>query len=194
MWLVLALGLACGGAATALPTAIPETPTPGLTAAPAATAGPTQALPTRTQTPSDPGQQDGPASGPMVRVGDEEFTVELAVTREEQIQGLSDRPSLAPHTGMLFIYKQQSRHDFWMKNMHFPLDMIWISADCTVADASLNVPPPGPDQTLDQLPLYSSGAPVKYVLEINGGEAAANGIQPGVGVEFAGNLAGRFGC
>ena len=100
----------------------------------------------------------------------------MALTPEERAQGLSDRPDLAPDTGMLFIYRQQNRYSFWMRNMHFPLDILWISANCIVADASLNVPPPEPGQTTDQLPRYSPAVPVQYVLEINAGEAAARGI------------------
>ena len=122
------------------------------------------------------------------------FRVELAMTVEEQIQGLSDRPSLPSESGMLFVYERQSRYNFWMKDMHFPLDMVWIGADCTVVDVTLNAPPPEPGQTLDQLPLYSPGLPAQFVLEINAGEAEAAGIAPGAPVVFSGSLAGRHGC
>lgn len=130
----------------------------------------------------------------MVRIGTAEFAVELAITPEERAQGLSDRPDLPPGTGMLFIYRQQNRYSFWMRNMHFPLDILWINADCIVADASLNVPPPEPGQTTAQLPRYSPAVPVQYVLEINAGEAVDKGITPGASVEFTGDLAGQFGC
>ncbi len=120
--------------------------------------------------------------------------MELAITSEEKSQGLSDRPTLAPNTGMLFVYEQQSRFSFWMRNMRFPLDMIWIGADCTVADVTLNAPPPEPGQTLDQLPRFRPASPALYVLEINAGEAPAKDIEAGVEVAFTGDLAGRYGC
>ena len=171
-------------------------PTPSVTTVLATKAGP-PLQPTLTPEPSRPQaptEEDPRESGPVVRIGSAEFAVELAITLEERAQGLSDRPHLAPDTGMLFVYQQQSRYSFWMRNMHFPLDILWISADCIVADASLNVPPPEPGRTANQLPRYSPAVPVQYVLEINAGEAAAKGITSGAGVEFTGDLAGRFGC
>ena len=139
-------------------------------------------------------QEDPPESRPVVRIGGAEFVVELAETPEERAQGLSDRPHLAPDTGMLFVFRQPGRYSFWMRNMHFPLDMLWIDAECTVVDVSLNAPPPEPGQAMDRLPLYTPAVPVQYVLEVNAGEAAAKGITEGASVEFAGSLDGRFGC
>ena len=130
----------------------------------------------------------------MVIVGGTAFPVELAITIAEQIQGLSDRSSLAPGTGMLFVYEQESKLTFWMKDMHFPLDMVWIDADCTVVDITLNAPPPEPDQTLEELPRFAPGVPAQFVLEINAGEAQSEGIGASDPVEFAGSLAGRHGC
>ncbi len=180
----------------ALETVTAPDPTPSATTVPATEAGPLL-QPTLTPEPSEPQEptEEGPReSGPVVRIGTTEFAVELALTPEERAQGLSDRPYLAPDTGMLFVYRQQNRYSFWMRNMHFPLDILWISADCTVADASLNVPPPEPGQTTSQLPRYSPAVPVQYVLEINAGEAAAKGIMVGTSVQFTGDLAGQFGC
>ena len=45
--------------------------------------------------------------------------VELAVTPEERRQGLSDRPSLAPGTGMLFVFESDGHRQFWMKTCTF---------------------------------------------------------------------------
>ena len=180
----------------ALETVTAPNPTPSVTTVPTTEAGP-PLQPRLTPEPSEPQEptEEGPReSGPVVRIGTAEFAVELALTPEERAQGLSDLPHLDPNTGMLFVYRQQDRYSFWMRNMHFPLDILWISADCTVADASLNVPPPEPGQTTDQLPRYSPAVPVQYVLEINAGEAAAKGIMVGASVQFTGDLAGRFGC
>ena len=127
-------------------------------------------------------------------MGNAVFPVELALTVEQHVQGLSGREVLPPGTGMLFVYQRESRSNFWMKEMRFPLDIVWIGADCTVVDVTLDAPPPEPDQTLDQLPRYSPGDPAQYVLEINAGQFAAEGLRLGDPVEFAGDLAGRYGC
>ena len=123
---------------------------------------------------------------PIVTLGDASFTMELAVTPDQRAQGLSGRASLAPGTGMLFVYKNEVSPPFWMKEMRFPLDMVWIDARCTVADITHDVPPPAPGQALGGLPTYAPSVPVQYVLEINAGEAKGAGLRRGDPVEFQG--------
>ena len=120
--------------------------------------------------------------------------MDLAITVEEQVQGLSGRAILAPGSGMLFVYAQARKFTFWMKDMRFPLDIVWIGADCRVVEVKENVPSPRPGQSDEELPRYSPGTPAQYVLEINAGEAAFQNISPGDPVEFTGSLAGRYGC
>lgn len=204
LWFIAAV-LACGGTDTPTPPTVaqpsptptvlvpstavareqPVTPTPVATAT--STPSPTPTAPTPTET--SPAVQ-----GPVVRIGGADFPVELAVTAEEQIQGLSGRPTLPADTGMLFIYQQQSRYSFWMPDMHFPLDIVWIGSDCAVTGVTLNALPPEPGQVNEDLPLYRPETPVQYVLEINAGEAEVKVIRQGVGVEFLGELAGKYGC
>ena len=113
------------------------------------------------------------------------FSVELAVTSDEQRQGLSDRDSLAPGTGMLFVFAPRRAGSFWMFRMRFPIDIVWISASCTVADITVEAPAPDPDTPTSDLPTYSSSSDAGYVLEINAGKAAEYGIEAGVPVRFA---------
>ena len=143
---------------------------------------------------SPPAQSSPAIEGPVVRVGKAVFPVELALTAEQRSQGLSGRETLPSGTGMLFVYQQERQYSFWMKEMRFPLDMVWIGADCTVVDLTLGAPIPEPDQTLEQLPRFSPVRPTQYVLEINAGESVAGDIEPGDLVEFAGDLVGRYGC
>ncbi len=122
------------------------------------------------------------------------FPVELAISPSERQQGLSDRPSLAAQTGMLFVFESDDQRRFWMKNMHFPLDMVWIGSDCKVAEISPDVPPPPPGADDDDVVRVSSEAEARYVLEINAGESAVLGIDPGDPVSFVGALAGQYNC
>lgn len=131
---------------------------------------------------------------PVVIVGDVSFAIELAQTSEQLARGLSGRGSLAQGTGMLFVHDTEERYTFWMKDMRFPLDMLWIAADCTLADISAQVPPPEPDQSDRSLPLFSPDTQVLHVLEINAGVASSSGISIGDAVRFAGSLEGRYGC
>jgi hypothetical protein len=130
----------------------------------------------------------------VVSVGDARFLVDVADTAPERSQGLSGRPSLAPGTGMLFVFEQPGTYTFWMIEMQFPLDFVWIGADCTVLDLMENVPPQQPGQSPDDLPRYRPAAPAQYVLEINAGEIQTAGISTGGGVAFEGDLAGLYGC
>ena len=81
-----------------------------------------------------------------------------------------------------------------MKNMHFPLDMVWIGAGCTVVDISRDVPAPLPGTKNSDLPTYSPEGDAQYVLEINAGEAQALGLGPGAPVSFEGTISGEYGC
>ena len=135
-----------------------------------------------------------PEDMPLLRVNGAEFPVELAVTLEERSQGLSGRDSLPSGTGMLFIYEADGAHTFWMKDMRFPLDFVWISGECLVVEVTAGAPPPEPGQSPKDLPRYSPPGPVRYILEINAGEAETADIDPGDMVEFAGSRLGTYGC
>lgn len=207
-WLALiAAVLACGGTATLAPLPVAPTSSSPTHAATQTAVQPTDSMTkSSTETPVattiNPDQPTSTTSqvinGPVVRIEGPEvfadFPVELAITAEEKIQGLSGRLSLKEDTGMLFVYGMQRKYTFWMPDMRFPLDIVWIGSDCTVADVTLNALPPEPGQANQDLPLYSPESPVQYVLEINAAEADAKGIKAGVGVEFLGGLAGKYGC
>jgi uncharacterized membrane protein (UPF0127 family) len=120
-----------------------------------------------------------------VRVGDVAFKVEVADTTPKRVRGLSGRESLPPQTGMLFVFDDGRASAFWMKDMLFPLDFVWIGADCTVVDITENVPNPAPDTPDSALPIYESAAPAAYNLEINAGEAAQFGLKVGDEASFS---------
>jgi uncharacterized membrane protein (UPF0127 family) len=103
----------------------------------------------------------------------ESFSVEIAETPKTVQDGLMHRTEMARDAGMLFYFGSGEREvAFWMKNTLIPLDMIFIRADGTIANIHENAVP----MSLQSVP---SRAPVLAVLELNGGEAAARGIQVG---------------
>ena len=130
----------------------------------------------------------------VVQIGEAAFRVDLAVTGAERSQGLSGRATLEPDTGMLFVYDSDGPRTFWMPDMHFPLDMIWIRSDCAVTGVTANVPNPPENTPRDQLPRYPSDGPVRFVLEINAGQAASHGITTDDKVQFVGDIPGVWGC
>ncbi len=70
-------------------------------------------------------------------------TVELARSVQEKVRGLSGRTDLRPGRGMLFVYKQAQPIGIWMKDMRFPLDIIWIR-DNRIVYVEQNAPPLDP--------------------------------------------------
>ena len=132
--------------------------------------------------------------GSVVRIGGASYTVDLAVLPEERRQGLSGRESMAQHSGMLFVFEDEQPLHFWMKEMHFPLDIIWIDAQCRMVGVAADVPTPPPNADNDQIPRVQSPSPSRFVLEVNAGEAARNGLAAGDVVEFQGTIAGQYGC
>ncbi len=105
------------------------------------------------------------------------FEVEVVTTPETRAQGLMYRKEMAANAGMLFIYPDEQPVSFWMKNTLIPLDMLFLKADGSIAHIAHNAVP------MDETAL-GSGAPVKAVLEVNGGTANALGIKEGDRVEY----------
>ena len=66
---------------------------------------------------------------------------EVADTNVERQRGLMHRESLAEAQGMLFIFDYEAPHSFWMKNVNFSLDVLWIDKDKMVVDIKANIPP-----------------------------------------------------
>ncbi|MFZ2976109.1 MAG: DUF192 domain-containing protein [Candidatus Moraniibacteriota bacterium] len=63
----------------------------------------------------------------MVEIGGQKFFVELAKTPEKQMQGLSGRTKIREREGMLFDFGKYEEYSFWMKDMRFDLDILWIN-------------------------------------------------------------------
>ena len=133
-------------------------------------------------------------NSPLVHIGNTVYAVDLAITAAEQTKGLSGRPSLDVDQGMLFVFDEDAPRTFWMLNMRFSLDMIWIKSNCTVARITTDVPNLPLDTPRDQLPRYPSTSPIRFVLEINAGQAQAHNIVLGTSIAFDGEIAGKWGC
>ena len=113
------------------------------------------------------------ATTTRVEIGSTTIQAELVRTPDKRRQGLSGRTSLAPKHGMLFIFDEPQDLSFWMKDMYFPIDMIWIGADKTVVGITDNVRPTSYPKT------FGPPEPAQYVLEVNAGAARQWGIETG---------------
>lgn len=115
-----------------------------------------------------------------MRVGETIIQVDLADTIGKQRQGLSGRLSLPKDQGMYFPMGQAALHGFWMRDMKFPLDIIWIRSGIIV-DISENVPYPLQGQTpVTVQPKEQADA----VLEVNAGFTQRHGVKIGDSVQM----------
>ena len=80
---------------------------------------------------------------------------------------------------MLFVFSDKQERIFVMRNMYFPLDIIWIDGD-KIVNISKNLLPKGPRPEV----FYHSDAPVDYVLEVNAGLADKFNFKIGDKVNF----------
>ncbi len=99
--------------------------------------------------------------------------VSIADTDALRQLGLGGRAGLAPDEGMLFVFPQDGSYAFWMKDMTFPIDILWLSADKYIVDIRADVSP-------DTYPhAFAPITPSRYVLELPAGYTQSNGIQIG---------------
>ena len=106
-------------------------------------------------------------------IGNTKITVEIADTETERTRGLSGRSFLPENTGLLFVFDTTDNHSFWMKEMNFPIDIIWFDDHWRVVDITTNALPKDFPRT------YRPRSPVRYVLEVNGGFITAHRITIG---------------
>lgn len=97
--------------------------------------------------------------------------VEYARTPDEWARGLSGREKLGAREGLLFIFPQEQRLAFWMREVKFPLDIIFINKDKRIVDLVTMQP-----CKADPCPTYTSRVPSLYVVEVNSGFAQRNGF------------------
>lgn len=115
-----------------------------------------------------------------VTIHDEKFTAEIASSSAEQEKGLSGRNNLAADHAMLFVFEKSDYHSFWMKEMKFPLDILFIQ-DAKIVSITENALPPveGKD-----LPIIQPTSPANRVLEIQAGLVKKYNIKIGDTVSY----------
>ena len=107
------------------------------------------------------------------KIGSTPITLEIADTNAARELGLSKRDSMPPNTGMLFEFDNPGVYGFWMKDMKFALDMIWISPQKQIISINKNVAPESYPEAF-----YPPSA-VSFVIEVPAGYSDAHNIQVG---------------
>lgn len=98
------------------------------------------------------------------------ITAEVADTKSSRELGLSGRPVMKDNEGLLFVFDVPGRYGFWMKDMIFPLDILWINENGIVVEIERKA-------TVESYPkTFINAAPASYVLELNAGVAEKQGL------------------
>jgi len=106
-----------------------------------------------------------------MRIGSQNFTLEIADTDATRTQGLMGRKSMPDDHGMIFVFPDEQPRAFWMMNTHIPLDLIYLDAAGRILSIHQLKP-------FDATGVRSEGA-AKYAIELNQGAAARAGIKKG---------------
>jgi uncharacterized membrane protein (UPF0127 family) len=126
-------------------------------------------------------EKNNQAVGPLAIINNQKIYLEIADQPEEARQGLSGRESLPENQGMLFVFSQPGNHSFWMKEMKFNLDFVFINGS-QVIDLAENIPFP---QSGESPQTVIANQPFDKVLEINQGMIQKLEIKIGDRVSFS---------
>ena len=115
----------------------------------------------------------------IVKANGRSIPVEEALTRKQRIQGLMNRDYLAVGTGMWFVFGDDKERSFWMRNTRISLDIVYVNSKGRIVRIVRRTVPYS-ERGLPSL------EPARYVLEVNGGEAAKLGLVQGGFVQTCG--------
>ncbi len=115
-----------------------------------------------------------PQSGVTVLLGSTTVQVEVVQTSADITRGLSGRDALAEGYGMLFVMPHSAPHKFWMPDMHFAIDIIWLNEKFEVVDITHHATPESYPET------FTPKVSARYVLEVPSGFATTYGLVEGM--------------
>ena len=110
------------------------------------------------------------------KIGERWLDMEVADNSYTRAKGLMYRKKMKKGSGMLFIFDSERRYSFWMLNMQFSIDLIWLDRDMRVVDITKDAVP---SHSIFSSRSYSPKAPAMYVIETCSGFASSSKLKPG---------------
>lgn len=99
-----------------------------------------------------------------LRLGEGDFTLRVARTEQELNRGLSGTTNLPADQALLFVFARSETWGIWMKDMNYPIDIVWLDEDKTVVSTKKNAQPSSyPDE------IFRPSERAKYVIELKAG-------------------------
>jgi uncharacterized membrane protein (UPF0127 family) len=117
---------------------------------------------------------------PLTLPSGKEVKAELMVEDQDRAMGLMFRPSLPGDRVLLFVFDFVDFHGIWMKNCRFPIDIVWLDEEHQVVHLVEAAPP----CRKEPCPVYQPMRKAAFVVEMNAGQAAGEGIEVGKAVSF----------
>jgi len=117
-------------------------------------------------------------------LGDGIFKITVASTQTAREQGLSGKSELGTDQALLLVFPSEDKWGIWMKNMNFPIDVVWLNKEKKVVYIKKNVP------FDDQTKIYKPEKPAQYVVELPSGTSTAKSIAIGRVAIFQNNIEG----
>lgn len=124
-----------------------------------------------------PAAQPAPATASLI-IGNTKVAIEIAQTPAELTKGLSGRQNLAENSGLFFIFPNTDTYGIWMKEMNFPIDIIWLDENLQIVFTKENTSPESYPE------VFASNTPARYVLEVLAGFVQKNKISVGMTAKF----------
>lgn len=112
-------------------------------------------------------------SGQIIIAGGHKFAYEIADTSVSREKGLSGKTSMPSNQAMLFKFESPAAQCFWMKDMRFSLDIVWLDSNKIVKHIESNLSPSSYPTT------FCPPVPTLYVIEFNAGIAKSTNIKVG---------------
>jgi uncharacterized protein len=109
------------------------------------------------------------------------MTADLALTSEQREKGLSVKDKLKENEAMLFVFEESAKHSFWMKDMKFPIDIIWLDSDGKVVHVEKRLEPCISVFTCTS---YSPSRDSQFVLETVAGFTQRHNVSVGTDIDF----------
>ncbi|MCD4704860.1 DUF192 domain-containing protein [bacterium] len=114
-----------------------------------------------------------------ILLGGESIEVEVVVNVEDRVAGLSNQENLGDDRGMLFVESKKKKHNFWMKDMRFPLDIVYIN-DKEIVEIFKNVP----IKTKGEYTSINPNQKANFILELNAGWCDLHNLKIGDQIEY----------
>src|SRR5215216_412956 len=110
-----------------------------------------------------------------------ELNADVPITSELMAKGLAVKNQLKESEAMLFIFEESAKHSFWMKDMKFPIDIIWLDSDSKVGHIEQNLQP---CVSVLICTSYSPNTDSQYVLETVAGFTQRHNVSVGTDIDF----------